>query len=179
MDCKVNHAADIRSVAVIGAGLIGTSWATVFAAAGCPVKVFDANASQRENAMNRIEANLALLLAGCDADEAWALYADGYASAEDIDQTVRAGLGLRWSLIGPFETIDLNAPKGIVDYAERLEPFYHQVAQSRRDPQRWPAEAIQRAKQELPQQHCDQPRASREKKRDQWLLTVKKTKRES
>jgi hypothetical protein len=31
---------------------------------------------------------------------------------------------LRWSFIGPFETIDLNAPAGVRDYAERYQPMY-------------------------------------------------------
>jgi 3-hydroxyacyl-CoA dehydrogenase len=43
--------------------------------------------------------------------EAWALQRDGVASCEDIDKTVRNGLGWRWSFMGPFETIDLNAPE--------------------------------------------------------------------
>ena len=29
------------------------------------------------------------------------------------------GLALRWSFMGPFETIDLNAPAGVRDYVER------------------------------------------------------------
>ena len=38
------------------------------------------------------------------------LYSEGYASSEDIDATIKDGLGLRWAFMGPFETIDLNAP---------------------------------------------------------------------
>ena len=34
---------------------------------------------------------------------------DGIASPEDIDKVMTDGLGLRYSLIGPFETIHLNA----------------------------------------------------------------------
>ena len=59
--------------------------------------------------LNRLQA---ALLA-----EAWRLVEEGYAGVDDIDATVRAGLGLRWALMGPFETIDLNAPGGIGDYA--------------------------------------------------------------
>ena len=33
------------------------------------------------------------------------------------------GLGLRWSFMGPFETIDLNAPGGVADYAARFGPL--------------------------------------------------------
>ncbi len=44
--------------------------------------------------------------------EAWRLVEDGVASPEDIDTSVTQGLGMRWSIIGPFETIDMNAPNG-------------------------------------------------------------------
>jgi 3-hydroxyacyl-CoA dehydrogenase len=59
--------------------------------------------------LNRLQA---ALLA-----EAWRLVEDGYASVADVDATVRVGLGLRWALMGPFETIDLNAAGGLGDYA--------------------------------------------------------------
>ena len=49
--------------------------------------------------------------------EAWRMVEDGLATVEDIDRTVSHGLGLRWSFMGPFETIDLNAPGGVADYA--------------------------------------------------------------
>jgi 3-hydroxyacyl-CoA dehydrogenase len=69
--------------------------------------------------------------------EAWALVEDGVASCEDIDKTVRDGLGWRWSFMGPFETIDLNAPGGVKDYAVRLGPLYHSVAKSRDQREPW------------------------------------------
>lgn len=63
--------------------------------------------------MNRLQAAL--------LEECFRLVADGYASAEDVDIGVRDGLALRWSFMGPFETIDLNAPGGVRDYAERYQ----------------------------------------------------------
>jgi 3-hydroxyacyl-CoA dehydrogenase len=63
-------------------------------------------------------------LQGVLLNEAWALYEDGIASLEDIDATISQGLGLRWFFMGPFETIDLNAPGGIEDYAVRLRSLY-------------------------------------------------------
>ncbi len=59
--------------------------------------------------------------------EAFRLVADGVISAEDVDATVKHGLGLRWSFMGPFETIDLNAPGGLVDYCDRYGGLYAQV----------------------------------------------------
>ena len=60
--------------------------------------------------------------------EAFRLVGEGYVSAEDLDKTIRDGLGLRWSFMGPFETIELNAPGGIADYCERYTGFYKRLA---------------------------------------------------
>ena len=56
--------------------------------------------------MNRMQGAL--------LEEAFRLVADGYASAEDVDIGIREGLALRWSFMGPFETVDLNAPGGVI-----------------------------------------------------------------
>ncbi|MDX2143992.1 MAG: 3-hydroxyacyl-CoA dehydrogenase [Rhodospirillaceae bacterium] len=81
-------------------------------------------------------------LQGALLNEAWALFEEGYASAADIDKTISAGLGLRWSFMGPFETIDLNAPQGVADYAARLGPLYHGIAKSRTAPKPWSGDLI-------------------------------------
>lgn len=65
---------------------------------------------------------------GAVLNEALNLYAEGYASSADIDTVIKDGLGMRWAFMGPFETIDLNAPGGIVDYAERYGATYSEVA---------------------------------------------------
>ncbi|MEQ9449431.1 MAG: 3-hydroxyacyl-CoA dehydrogenase [Rhodospirillaceae bacterium] len=67
-------------------------------------------------------------LQGALLNEAMRLIADGYVTTEDLDKTVKYGLGLRWSFMGPMETIDLNAPGGVPDYSTRYGPIYHQVA---------------------------------------------------
>ena len=56
------------------------------------------------------------------------LVGEGYVSAEDLDKTVRDGLGLRWSFMGPLATIELNAPGGIADYCARYSGFYRRLA---------------------------------------------------
>lgn len=63
-------------------------------------------------------------LQGALLEEAFRLVADGYAGIEDIDIGIRDGLALRWSFMGPFETIDLNAPGGVRDYVERYQGIY-------------------------------------------------------
>ena len=69
--------------------------------------------------MNRMQGAL--------LEEAFRLVADGYASVEDVDTGIREGLALRWSFMGPFETIDLNAPGGVRDYAERYQGIYENL----------------------------------------------------
>ena len=44
---------------------------------------------------------------------------DGFCDPKDVDTLMTQGLGLRWSFIGPFQTIHLNAPQGVRDYAAR------------------------------------------------------------
>jgi L-gulonate 3-dehydrogenase len=61
--------------------------------------------------LNRLQAVL--------LSEAFRLVGDGYVTPQDLDKTLKHGLGLRWSFMGPFETIELNAPAGISDYCRR------------------------------------------------------------
>lgn len=65
--------------------------------------------------LNRLQAALVA--------EAFRLVRDGVMSVEDVDACVKEGLGLRWSFMGPFETIDLNAPGGVADYVARFGPL--------------------------------------------------------
>lgn len=66
-------------------------------------------------------------LQGALLAEALRLYEDGLVTAADVDVAIRDGLGLRWSFMGPFETIDLNAPGGTRDYGERYAGVYEAV----------------------------------------------------
>ncbi len=68
-------------------------------------------------------------LQGAVLAEAFRLVRDGVVSPEDLDHTMKDGLGLRWSFMGPFETVDLNAPGGIADYCRRYVGFYKGLAE--------------------------------------------------
>jgi len=74
-------------------------------------------------------------LQGALLAEAFRLVGEGYVSAEDLDHTVKDGLGMRWSFLGPFETIELNAPGGIADYCARYTGFYKELAASAAGPE--------------------------------------------
>jgi 3-hydroxyacyl-CoA dehydrogenase len=83
-------------------------------------------------------------LQGALLREAYCLVRDGVVSAGEIDALVRDGLGLRWAVIGPFETVDLNTRGGIVAHAERMGPAYERMGAERgqRDP--WTSDLVGR-----------------------------------
>ncbi|WP_430249605.1 3-hydroxyacyl-CoA dehydrogenase [Neorhizobium sp. DAR64860/K0K1] len=117
-------------------------------------------------------------LQGALLDEAFALFAEGYATAEDIDRTVRDGLGLRWAFMGPFETIDLNAPNGLADYAERLGPMYAGFAAQRQADRGWTADAVQRADAERRNILPPSGLLARRSWRDEMLMRMVKAKKD-
>ena len=67
-------------------------------------------------------------LQGALLAEAFRLVGEGVVSPQDLDVTLKDGLGLRWSFMGPFETIELNAPGGIPDYCARYTGSWKQIA---------------------------------------------------
>lgn len=107
-------------------------------------------------------------LQGAVLNEALRLYEDGYVSAEDIDNTIRHGLGLRWSFMGPFETIDLNAPGGLKEYATRYGPLYEALSHEQADPRPWTQDTIDRLHAErrriLPQDKLEERQSWRDKR---------------
>jgi len=69
--------------------------------------------------------------------EAFRLVEEGYVSAEDLDHTVADGLGLRWAFMGPFETIEMNAPGGIPDYCKRYVDWFRRYMADAPPPSVW------------------------------------------
>jgi 3-hydroxyacyl-CoA dehydrogenase len=67
-------------------------------------------------------------LQGALLAEAFRLVGEDVVSPHDLDATIAHGLGLRWSFLGPFATIELNAPGGIPDYCARYTGFYRRLA---------------------------------------------------
>lgn len=76
-------------------------------------------------------------LQGALLQEAFRLVEDGVADPDGVDAAVADGLGLRWAFMGPFETIDLNAPGGIADYIARYGGLYHELAVDSGPPRPW------------------------------------------
>src|SRR3546814_19188292 len=74
--------------------------------------------------------------------------------------------------MGPFETIDLNAPGGVADYAERLGPLYHSIAMDRRHPAQWQPDLIERVAAERRHALPLEDLASRCDWRDKMLMML-------
>lgn len=81
-------------------------------------------------------------LQGALLREAYCLVRDGVVDADDVDEIVRSGLGRRWSVIGPFETSDLNVRGGIAAHAERMGPAYERMGAERGQHDPWTAELV-------------------------------------
>lgn len=117
-------------------------------------------------------------LQGALLREAFRLVEQGYISVEDLDTTVKDGLGLRWSFMGPFETIDLNAPDGIRDYCERYGGMYESIAQEQADTAPWSdallAELHAQRRALLPKEQL----LARRRWRDERLMALMRHKRE-
>jgi L-gulonate 3-dehydrogenase len=103
-----------------------------------------AGAGQVPATVNKEMAGFALnRLQGALLAEAFRLLADDVISPADLDALVKHGLGLRWSFMGPLETIDLNAPGGLRDYCERYGSLYAEL-QRQMTPCDWDADLIDR-----------------------------------
>ncbi|KUF09974.1 3-hydroxyacyl-CoA dehydrogenase [Pseudoponticoccus marisrubri] len=105
-------------------------------------------------------------LQGALLQEAFRLVEQGIASPEDVDIGIREGLAPRWALMGPFETIDLNAPGGVRDYVTRYAGIYETMAPSQRDPADWTGPALERVEADrraaLPLDEIPQAQARRD-----------------
>jgi len=119
--------------------------------------------------LNRIQGAL--------LNEAFRLVSEGYVSPEDLDKTVAHGLGLRWSFIGPFETIDLNAPGGVSDYCERYGPFYEKLASDPPPPGMWSGEAAAELNRLARERSALESHPQRQAWRDRRLMALAAHKR--
>ncbi|HEY4164820.1 MAG TPA: 3-hydroxyacyl-CoA dehydrogenase [Dongiaceae bacterium] len=120
--------------------------------------------------INRLQAVLLM--------EAWRLAEAGYATVADLDRTLADGLGLRWSFMGPFETIDLNAPGGVADYARRLGPLYQRIAASCSEHRVWDEALIAKIEQQRRRELPADQLAQRSAWRDRRLMALALHKRE-
>ena len=117
--------------------------------------------------LNRLQAVL--------LSEAFRLVGDGYVSPQDLDKTLKDGLGLRWSFMGPFETIELNAPGGIPDYCGRYGPSLARLSAA--SPAIYDGENLGRILAEWGRSRTPDDVAARMRWRDRRLAALKAHKR--
>jgi L-gulonate 3-dehydrogenase len=118
-------------------------------------------------------------LQGALLEEAFRLVADGYASIEDVDIGIRDGLALRWSFMGPFETIDLNAPQGVRDYAERYQGIYENIFPQMQRRVDWSGAVMDKIESERRKRVPLEELQSRQVWRDQRLMALAAHKRKA
>ena len=106
--------------------------------------------------------------------EAFRLLEAGIATAEDIDKTISEGLGRRWTFIGPFETIDLNAPGGLQDYAARLGPGFFEFVKQGEPAEPWSEAVIAKAHGERRNKLPLREQPARQAWRDRRLMALAK-----
>ncbi len=117
-------------------------------------------------------------LQGALLNEAMRLVGEGYVSPEDLDKTVAHGLGLRWSFMGPFATIELNAPGGVADYCARYSGIYRKLAAEPPGPDVWDDANVARVVAALGQSPTPVEREQKMIGRDQRLLALARHKRD-
>jgi len=119
-----------------------------------------------------IEGFIVNRLQGALLDEAFRLVADGYADTEAVDIVMREGLGLRWSFMGPFETLDLNVPGGVRANAERFRRIYDRMFPTARESSDWSGAAIDRVEAERRQRLPVNELEARARWRDRRLMAL-------
>lgn len=83
-------------------------------------------------------------LQGAVLREAYRLVDEGVTDVAGIDDIMRLGLGPRWALSGPFETVELNTPGGIKAHAARMGPAYKRMGEARGETVDWSDELVSR-----------------------------------
>ena len=115
-------------------------------------------------------------LQGALLAEAFKLVSDGVISTDDLDKTVKDGLGLRWSFMGPFETIDLNAPGGVADYCARYGGIYERLQAEQAEVRVWDEDTVKRIEGERRKVLGADDLATRQVWRDRRLMALLKHK---
>lgn len=113
-------------------------------------------------------------LQGALLAEALRLLGEGVVSVEGLDATIKDGLGLRWALMGPIETIDLNAPGGMVDYATRYGGFYAGLAEKPAGPEVFSVANAEKIAATWPQDRSPQNIRARQDRRDARLAALRR-----
>ncbi|CAF1564915.1 unnamed protein product, partial [Didymodactylos carnosus] len=109
---------------------------------------------------------------------ALSLVEDGIIEPEDVDLAMTSGLACRWSFMGPFQTIDLNAPCGVKDYFARYGSTMKRVLADMSYPHDWSQSTVDKIDAHFRQKYPITNDSLQERKlwRDDRLLEITKHK---
>ncbi len=110
--------------------------------------------------------------------EAFKLVEDGIVTVGEVDRAVSDGLGLRWSFMGPFQTIDLNAKTGVAEYCRNLGPMYYGLAKEQADARPWTQKLVEAVEGQLRERTPADTLASSQQWRDKYLAKLGAFKRQ-
>ncbi|MCC5868837.1 MAG: 3-hydroxyacyl-CoA dehydrogenase, partial [Gammaproteobacteria bacterium] len=106
-------------------------------------------------------------------NEAMFLVGQGVISPADLDATLRWGLGLRWALMGPFETMDLNADNGIGEYMTKFGHVYQAMGAALGVQETWTRDAIAKVAESRRAEVPTQDLPARRRWRDRMLFATR------
>jgi len=124
-----------------------------------------------------IEGFLFNRLQGALLREAYCLVRDGVASVTEVDRAITEGLGMRWSVLGVFETVDVNTRGGIESHAEKLGPAYARMGAERGQNDPWTPDLVARVAAERRAALPLEQWAERVRWRDRRLMDIATLKR--
>jgi L-gulonate 3-dehydrogenase len=147
--------------------ICGAPWTSAEAVQTC-MDLMHAVNQKPVHVRREIEGFILNRLQGALLREAFRLVEQGYVDPDGLDVTIREGLGLRWSFMGPFETIDLNAPGGLDDYCGRYGGMYQSIAKDQTSTQPWSPELIEKInkvrREQLPSDALEERRGWRDRR---------------
>lgn len=169
--CLIAHPLNPPHLAPI-VELCGAPWTSPAAIARAR-EIFE-RAGQAPIVMNReVEGFVLNRLQAALLAEAMRLVGDGVISADDLDKTVSEGLGLRWSFLGPFATIELNAPGGIGDYLNRYGRAFQSITATPPSSDVWDSANVERVVESWGKTRSPEQLAARSAWRDQRLEALR------
>ena len=118
-------------------------------------------------------------LQGALLREAYCLVRDGVVDPEDIDKIVHDGLGRRWSVIGTFETAELNTRGGIEAHADKIGPAYLRMGEERGQHDPWTPDLVAKVAESVHRRFPPEEWAQSVTWRDQALMVLQRARNES
>ncbi len=173
----INPPSLIRAVEIVPA-----PWTSATAMDRC-MELMDRIGQKPIRMQREIDGFIMNRLQGALLQEAFRLVADGIATPEDVDTGLRDGLAPRWALLGPFETIDLNAPGGVRDYVARYGPMYAKIAETQRETADWTGQTLDEVeaarRKRLPLDRIPSAQAERDSRLVEMMKHLRTNARES